>query len=553
MKKAFIIFWLIFLVKPIWAQVVNEPLNNDVYEYLERLSNKGSVEIDDLIKPFTRKYISEKLMEAKSKIERLTELEKEELEFYIADYFLEIEGFDEKNKNEKYLSYFEGDASNRFRFFSYSDKIFKLNASPILGFNIDYPEKETIKHLWLGINTYGYLLNNIGYSLYFKTNNEVGNELDTKKYFTPETGILPEIADNGKDIVYSEFRSSISADWEWGNAVIAKDFMEYGYAKMGNLVLSNKAPSFPYISLKVKPVDWFSFTYFHAWLSSTIIDSVELNAYHRDIFRPKYFAWHAITLTPLNGLDISIGESVVYDDKIEFLYLMPISIFYLADQYISNRENKPGDANQQIFLTLSSKDHVMNTHIYGTLFIDELTLGGAQGPLSDKPSDYYSNERDRTQLGFTLGLSLTDLPINNLTVSTEYTRINPFVYGHHDTVQTYTSSGYLMGHWMGHNSDLFYMDIGYRFLRGLKADVWGAYIRKGSSDYSKQYEHPQPEFLFGLRTNYKYLGFNLKYELIHELFFETRYKMTETSSEQSDGSFIDDRINEFAFSIYYGL
>jgi hypothetical protein len=111
-----------------------------------------------------------------------------------------------------------------------------------------------------------------------------------------------------------------------------------------------------------------------------------------------------------------------------------------------------------------------------------------------------------------------------------------------------------MGHWMGHNSDLFYMDLSYRFLRGLKADVWWAYIRKGSSDYSDQYTvNFQPDFLFGLRTNYKYFGFNLKYELIHELNFEVRYKMTETSSEQTDGSFIDDKINEFAFSIYYGL
>jgi hypothetical protein len=29
--------------------------------------------------------------------------------------------------------------------------------------------------------------------------------------------------------------------------------------------------------------------------------------------------------------------------------------------------------------------------------------------------------------------------------------------------------------------------------------------------------------------------------------------MTETSREQTDGSFIDKKINEFAFSIYYGL
>ncbi|MBK9282732.1 MAG: hypothetical protein IPM51_00220, partial [Sphingobacteriaceae bacterium] len=141
----------------------------------------------------------------------------------------------------------------------------------------------------------------------------------------------------GRDIAYTDVRSSISADWGWGNVVIAKDFIEYGYAKFGNLVLSNKAPSFPFIRLDIKPVDWFSFKYFHAWLSSNIIDSVNLAAYNRNIYRDKYLAWHSLTITPLRGLDISIGESVVYSDELEILYLMPIMFYYLADEFISDR------------------------------------------------------------------------------------------------------------------------------------------------------------------------------------------------------------------------
>jgi len=554
MKRLSILIFFLFFVSSTLSQIVYEPLNKDVYPFLERLSHKGIIELNDLVKPLSKKYISGKLLEAKSKIERLTELEKDELEYFEKDYFLEIEGFNEKNKDKKYLSYFEGDAADRFRFFSYSDKTFKLNASPILGFKITYPEKERIFHTWMGISTYGYLLNNIGVSFHFKTNNEKGNKLDIKKDFTPETGIIPDVSDRGRDISYTEVTSSISADWGWGNVVIAKDYIEYGYAKFGNLVLSNKAPSFPYIRIELKPVDWFSFNYFHAWLSSTVIDSVNLAAYNRNIFRDKYLAWHSLTVTPLKGLDISIGESVVYSDKLEFLYLMPIMFYYLADEYISNKVGKPGDANQQIFLTISSKDHLMNTHIYGTLFIDELTIGGINGSLFINTTyGGATSRRQRTQLGYTVGLSVTDLPIDNLTLTTEYTRINPFVYGHHDPAQIYTNSSYLMGHWMGHNSDLVYLDLNYRFMRGLEANLWGAYIRKGSSDYSRQYKQPEPDFLFGLRNNYKYFGLNLKYELMHELNFETRFKLSKISNEQIDGSFIDDQIKEFSFSIYYGL
>ena len=46
----------------------------------------------------------------------------------------------------------------------------------------------------------------------------------------------------------------VSIDWGWGNAVVAKDFIEYGYAKSGNLVLSNKAPSIVPVSTNKVPL-----------------------------------------------------------------------------------------------------------------------------------------------------------------------------------------------------------------------------------------------------------------------------------------------------------
>ncbi len=539
------------------AQIVYDQTDRTVYQFLERLGQKGIIDFDELIKPLSRKYISMKLLEAKSKLESLTELEKEELEFLEKDYFIEFEELNQKNADIKYLDYFGNDPMRRFRIFSYSDKAFKMVSNPLVGFKLTYPERNRNLCTWMGLRTYGYLMDNIGINLEFKSFNEKGTGIDVSRIFTPETGILPEVHDKGKDIGYSEVNASISLDWDWGNLIIAKDFIEYGYAKFGNIVLSNKAPSFPYIRIELKPVDWFCFNYFHAWLSSTIIDSVKLNAYNRDIFRNKFFAWHALNITPLNGLDISIGESVIYSDQLELLYLLPIMFFYPADEYVSNRHGKPGDANQQIFLSVSSKNHVKNTHLFGTLFIDELTVGGINGTvLINTNYGGATSRRQRTQIGFTLGLSTTDLPIENLSFSTEYTRINPFVYGHHDTAQTYRSSGYLMGHWMGHNSDLIYMNLNYRFLRGLQAELWGAYLRHGDQSYGNQYTYPSQEFLtgeVGKRINYTYLGVNIRCELIHELLFDARLKLTKISSEQVDGSFKNDNIKEFSFSINYGL
>jgi hypothetical protein len=562
MKLTLVFISVLVMLYPLQAQIVSEPLKKDIYPYLERLSHRGVIELDDLFKPFSRKYIAEKLKETKSAINLLTDLEKEELEFFEKEYYWEINSAN-KGTIEDDINYFERDNAGRYRIFSYNDDIFKFQAKPLLGVDISYIEKNRNIHMLMGLSAYGYLLDKIGFNLDILSHNERGDALDPYREFTPQTGIIPTISQQGKDIGYSEVNSSVSVDWGWGNIIAAKEHIEFGYAKYGNIILSNKAPSFPHLRLQIKPADWFNFYYFHAWLSSNLVDSAKVSEYKRDIYVGKYFAWHALVITPFKGFDFSIGESLIYGDEIEFVYLMPVMFYFFADEYVTNKQGKPGDANQQIFLTISSKNHLPNTHLYGTLFVDEMTIGGINGSIIANPTyGGATSRRQRTQLGFTLGLSVTDLPIDNLTFSSEYTRINPFVYGHHDPAQTYTNNSNLIGHWMGHNADLLYLNMTYRIIRGLKAEVWSAFIRKGSDDYSEQYGTSQPDFLFGLKSIYKgeYSGFNLKnfginlkYEWVHDLFFEIRYKKTSISRRQADGSYFDNQNNELYISINYGF
>ena len=107
---------------------------------------------------------------------------------------------------------------------------------------------------------------------------------------------------------------------------------------------------------------------------------------------------------------------------------------------------------------------------------------------------------------------------------------------------------------MGNNSDQVYASLKYRFLRGFETVAWFRYIRKGEAGtIDGQYLQPQPPFLFGLRTNYTYLGAQLKYEFLHELFVRAGYQFMKTSTQQEDLSFIDKNTHEFHFAVYYGL
>ncbi len=535
----------------IQAQVVYEPLYEDVYNFLRRVSQKGIIEFDDLIRPLPRKYISDKLSEADSLSSQLTSLERDELKFFLKDFYHERWLSEGNNKQTEHLDYFGFDPADRWRMFSYGGDGFKLNANLILGAEIGSVKDAKQTHFWNGIYAYGYIYDVLGFSFDFRDNTESGTTLDKTKSFTPETGVNARTDINTYNyppdkMEYSEAKMMLATDWKWGSLAAGKEFLEWGYGDNGLLVMSQKAPSFPLIRLDVNPVEWLSFNYFHAWLASDVVDTTSFypteNGDQRFLFRKKFLASHTLTVKPTQGLDISIGESIVYADQLEFLYLIPITFFRLADHYLSRQANSAG-GNSQFFASVSSKNHIKNTHLYGTLFIDELTLGGL-----------FESEKQRNQIAFTLGSSVTDLPLENLTLKLEYSKIYPYTYQHYINTTTYESASYILGHWMNTNADQVYGSVQYRFIRGFEAVVWARYIRQGERpDESKQFEQPQPPFLFGLRTNYTYLGAQVKYEILHNLFVRARYQYMKTSKQQENLSFIDDSNQEFYFAVYYGL
>lgn len=548
MNRVVLILLVVLSIK-INAQVVYEPLYKDVYGFLASLSQKGIIELNDQVKPLSRIYIAQKLLEAETKT-GMTPVEKEDLEFYKKDFFNEI-NFLEDKQPQKLMNIVDKDRGGRLRLFSYADDKFKLNISPIFGVKAGVREKKRLTHYWNGLSLYGYIYDFLGFSFDFRDNTEEGETIDKIKQFTPVTGVNAKSSRNvinysPNKMDYSEAHTSISANWSWGSFTVGKGFLEWGYGEGGKLVLSNKAPSLPYIRLDLHIEDWLYFNYIHAWLLSDVVDSNNIyyasDGRERFHFREKYLASHSITVIPTKGLNLSLGESIVYSDRLEVLYLMPFMFFRLADHYLSRQYNNAG-SNAQFFASVSSRNHIKNTHLYGTLFIDEVTL-----------DNLFNASKQRNQLGFTLGGSVVDFPINNLKFTLEYTKIYPYVYSNFVQTTTYQSASYNLGDWIGSNADQVYAALKYNFIRGLKATFWTQYIRKGGrEDVKKQLSVPQPPFLSGLRTNYTYFGFSVSYEFVHEFFIRGDFQNAKTSAEQANKSFINSNLTEAYLSIYYGL
>lgn len=535
---------LILIASSLMAQVVYEPLHRDVYDYLSRLSQKGVIEYHDIIKPLSRQYIAGKLTEISGQTDRLNSLEKQELAFFQQEFYHELNPA--TASEEIQYSYLGKDAAGRYRLFSYRSDLFDLNLSPIYGLVNGRNGGESEIARWNGAYLYGRLGKNIGFSFDFRDNLQKGKNLDIDKAFSPETGVDAEFFPERDAIEFSEVHTTLAYNWSWGNIAWGKDFLNWGQAESGQVVLSSKAPSFPFVRLDLQPAKWLHFNYFHGWLISNVVDSsqvfpslIEGNNSFKN--REKYLASHTVTITPKRGLDIALGESIVYSDQLEIAYLMPLMFFRLADHYLSSRQNSAG-SNAQLFAAISSRNHIPNTHLHFTLFIDDLSI-----------AKIFDDENHINHVAATVGASVTDFLLPNLTVSGEYTRVNPFVYKHFIPTELYTSSSYGMGHWMGHNSDLLYGKLNYRIRRGLQVSAWGQKVRKGEDgEVVDQYRWPHKPFLFGLNDRFNEWGGEVSYELTHELFLGAEFRRQTINREQAEGPALATGNNRFFFSLYYG-
>lgn len=543
------IFLMVFYAFNSNAQIVFEPTYHTVYAYLSRIAQRGVIQYDDVVLPLPRNYLVQKLEELTNLSQQLTPLERKELIFYLKEYKLERMLADTnlvKNENKYILKQTDND---RFRFAAFQNKDFTINAQPIAGYSLEINGEETNTHLWNGARIYGYIGKNFGYSFDFRDNVESGPSVDKTKSFSPKPGVIAA-GTNGKSISYSELHAVMSYNWKWGNLSVGKEILTWGYGEGGKLVLSEKPPSFPLIRLDIQPVKWLRLNYAHCWLNSNLIDSTKIfytgvGTPSQISFRQKFLVTHSLIITPIKGLSLSLGESAIYNDEVKFVYLVPILFYRAIDHYLGGTTATNSISNSQFFLQLSSRNHLIrNTHLYFTWFLDEFGFNGIILP----------GDNVRNQTAYTAGLSITDFPFKNLFLLTEYTRVRPFAYINYVEAQSYQSNGHILGHWIGSNADQWYSRLTYRIKRGLELTAKTQFIRKGKvgTGLQQQLDNGTPFLDGGVLKSLNQHSFDIKYELIHDLFITAG--MTFSNFETMNNKSITTRENNsLRLTVNYGF
>ena len=160
-------------------------------------------------------------------------------------------------------------------------------------------------------------------------NGGLRTQISPFKSFEEGLAMNPEIGASAFNGVLTIRLGSIKREWGPG---------------INNLALSGSARSFEALEFSFAPSSKFSFSVAAGSLGKGFLsmegqaDSVG-NVDLRDCTYDNNFSIQRIEVSPIDGLKLSIYESVIYRKRFEIAYLNPLSIYMFAQNYIGDFDN----------------------------------------------------------------------------------------------------------------------------------------------------------------------------------------------------------------------
>ncbi len=469
-----IILFIVFIAgaMDIFSQTVFEPAYRyDIYRFLDELAAEKIIVVQSQAKPYSRKYIVEKLITASDSSHRLSRRQMKELQYYLRDYGLDAGlPFDTRASliRRKNLTVGLSPA-----FAHYRDSSFTLSVRPVWGRKYYIRNNCYIYHNSGGAEAFTYAGKHIGLYASLVDNYQKDELWAAPSYLTLEPGGSYKYnVRNRKGGDYSEMRGGVTYSWRWGHIGLIKDQIEWGGNYHGSNILSGRNPSFAQLKLMAQPVSWLQLDYFHGWLVSEVLDSNHYlyysQGYVRTRYRPKYMAANMLTFSPWKRLQFSAGNSIVYDIELQPAYFIPVMVYKSVDHTLHHSID---NMNSQFFVAVSSRQ-IKHLHLYGSWFVDEFSV---------------TRVKDRNRRNFTstkAGFRLSGLPLKDMFLTGEFTRTFPITYKHRVPTLTYASNQFSLGHYLGDNSREYFCSLEYHPLHTLILNASWQYAVKGN-----QYEY----------------------------------------------------------------
>lgn len=441
------------------AQVENVPVDNQVYEFLDRMGVKGILPLyNNTMIPLSRQEVADDLVAVGKQKDRLSEAEQQFLEKFTQEFMHEIHPSQEDpallfngdgldglfSQKEKYLyRYVDSNVTSYVNFFGSID---------YRGISGDTYGSTHDSFGQIGGRIRGTVSDKLGYYLE-GTNGALRGD---RNFALSDPRLRGNFNFNNLNSQFFDFTQAyLRMNFNWISVQFGRENTMVGTGYSDRLLLSDNAPVTDFLKIEVhyKSLRFLS-------LHASLVQDSALFAGTLMQEPPgsnKYLALHRLQLGLFDKLNLGVSEMIIYQRfSPEFGYLNPISFYKSVEHSLGDRDNAFLAFDAEVFPFPRYK-------FYGTWLIDDIDFSKLGTP-------WWGNE-----FGFQAGLINTDLAgIANLDGIVEYTRIDPYVYSNRVAGNGYTNDNIGLGNQLQPNSDQWFFQLQYRPAKQLR--TWLTYM-----------------------------------------------------------------------------
>ncbi len=500
------------------AQSVDLEYHHWIYDFLAKMETRGLYhKFDAGMKPYSRCEIAELLYQIHQKVVKnpdlLSKAEKGLLEQFKGEFYDELA---EKNI-EIQSRYYERhpvrwkEGKNRL----YLDFYFRENLQLLTG--DQYSESEHRTEMTLG----GILRGDLGknFSFFVDVQNRMRSVEDSlKEQFDPSQG--QPVVTTGTHAFSDQAIAYFKWQLPWFTMKFGRDYLRWGPGYRGGLTISQNNPPFDMILLQTR-FNRFNFQYFHGFLNSK--------------FENKYLIGHRVELKAANWLYLSGTETVIYGNRgVELQYLNPLMPYHVAEHHLGDNDN-----NMMSFDI--SAYPLKNQKYYAEFMLDDFS--SSEGWFT------YIGNKFAFLVG---GYWVAPLGIKDLDIRLEYTRVEPFVYTHYDSVNIYINYDQVIGYWTGPNADNLFFEANYWLFKDVYLKLGWEQVRHGRGDvytFPTKADGDRKYFLAGVVEKQQIWSFQIKDQLFNDVFllFRSNFINTQNPGKVAGRQSLD---KQFLFELF---
>ena len=523
MKKLLLV--LMFSFSLLLAQTGYVQVDNPIYSFLERYSEKGIIKNYNPFEiPKTKTDVISFLAELVKQNSKLPEIDKQKLKYFIREFSFDISKSTETLKSfaGNGLDYLNSDYP-KYLFFS-SGREGSFFANLIAGGNgISKTENSSNQNSVFPYIFGGELTGSFGDNLGFMLRGINGSYFGVKSLLRNEPEFDYNYKFNQSDTLYgsSYFDHSegyLTYQSKFADIKIARDRVNLGYGKI-KTILGNVSPRMDYLALNMN-YKFLKFSFMHGKL----LGSKSITSAGRSVTN-KFFVYHKFSFELPYGSQFGIGETVIYSRRgLDLSYLNPFVFYKSAEHANQDRDNS------MLFADFRSTSLIRNITFYLQFMLDEIDF-------SKIGTGWYGNQ---TLWNFGISSSAINLlPSDN--ISFQIIRIEPYFYTHRIPDNNFTNSGYTLTDNIEPNSILF--SVNYDFSLRYNLDFSVNYIHSihGANEISnggiitnfggdilighRQDDKLNIKFLDGIREDRNEINFIVRYEPLinYVLLLKTKY------------------------------